>query len=498
MVRAKSPIFTYEKYFMKRTVCFLLFIGIVTLIPSCFKEESLENGNINTAKGSLQRDGNDDCLPKTITGVYEAGTTLTSANFITIDVNVSTAGNYSIVSDVVNGYSFKSNGSFATTGIQTINLTATGKPIAAGTNGFSISFDGTVCMVQVEVLPNGSGGPATFTLQGAGGACTNAIINGVYVVSTPLNASNTVTLTANVTKIGTYSITTVAANGITFSGSGVFSSTGAKTIPLTGSGTPASNSSTSVSVTAGGGTCSFVVPISAPASLTIDCTSAIVSGTLSAGIAINASTTVSIGVTVISPGSYSISTASINGIVFSGSGTLAAGAQTITLTGSGTPTAAGNFTVAISFGGSSCSFPLTVSGVISTDWTFTQGATTTYKGVTDTAKLDAVASINVFSYSGSNATDNILLVLTDLAGGIQANEIYNTNAINNNSAGFVFVGATETYAADNTLGNVNLIFKVTLHNAATKTIQGTFTGTVLDTNSTIKNITNGQFKGTYK
>ena len=259
MVRAKSPIFTYEKYFMKRTVCFLLFIGIVTLIPSCFKEESLENGNINTAKGSLQRDGNDDCLPKTITGVYEAGTTLTSANFITIDVNVSTAGNYSIVSDVVNGYSFKSNGSFATTGIQTINLTATGKPIAAGTNGFSISFDGTVCMVQVEVLPNGSGGPATFTLQGAGGACTNAIINGVYVVSTPLNASNTVTLTANVTKIGTYSITTVAANGITFSGSGVFSSTGAKTIPLTGSGTPASNSSTSVSVTAGGGTCSFEI-----------------------------------------------------------------------------------------------------------------------------------------------------------------------------------------------------------------------------------------------
>lgn len=498
MVRAKSLIFTYEKYFMKRTVCFLLIIGIVTLILSCFKEESLENGNVNTAKGSLQSNGNDDCLPKTITGVYEAGTSLSIANFISIDVNVSTVGTYSMVSDVVNGYSFKGNGTFASTGIQTINLTANGKPIAAGTNDFSISFDGTVCIVQVEVLPNGSGGPATFTLQGAGGACTNAIINGVYVVSTPLNASNTVTLTTNVTKIGTYSITTVASNGITFSGSGVFSSTGAKTITLTGSGTPATNSSTSVSVTAGGGSCSLVVPISSPASLTIDCASAIVSGTFASGTALNAGNIVSIGVTVISPGSYSISTAPINGIVFSGSGTLAAGAQTITLTGNGTPTTAGNFPIAISFGGSSCSFPLTVSGVITTDWTFTQGATTTYKGVTDTAKLDAVASINVFSYSGSNATDNILLVLTDLAGGIQANEIYNTNAVNNNSSGFVFVGATETYAADNTLGNVNLIFKVTLHDAATKTIQGTFTGTVLDTNSAIKNITNGQFKGRYK
>lgn len=483
---------------MKQTVCFLLFIGIVALIPSCFKEESLENGNVNTAKGSLQSDGNDDCLPKTITGVYEAGAALTSANFISLDVNVSVPGSYLIVSDVVNGYSFKGSGTFAATGIQTINLIATGKPISAGPYDFTISFDGTVCTIQVDVLPNGSGGPATFTLQGAGGTCTNAVINGVYVVSTPLNASNSVTLTVNVTQIGTYSITTIAANGMTFSGAGVFSSTGAKTITLTGSGTPATNSSTSVTVTAGGGNCSFVVPISSPASLTIDCTNVMVSGTLAAGTALNAGNMVSIGVTVISPGSYSISTTSVNGIVFSGSGTLATGAQTIALTGSGTPTAAGNFTVGISFGGSSCSFPITVSGVITTDWTFTQGATTTYKGITDTTKLDAIASINVFSYSGSNATDNILLVLTDLTGGIQANEIYNTNAINNNSAGFVFVGATETYAADNTLGNVNLIFKVTLHDAATKTIQGTFTGTVLDTNSAIKNITNGQFKGSYK
>lgn len=483
---------------MKRIACLLLFIGMITLIASCFKEKSLENGNTTTAKGSLQRDGNDDCLPKTVVGVYEAGTSLTTANFISVDVNVSTAGTYSIVSDVVNGYSFKGIGTFSTTGIQTINLTATGKPISAGTNDFTIRFDGTVCMVQVEVLPNGSGGPATFTLQGAGGACTNATISGTYVVSTPLNASNTVTLTVNVTKIGTYSITTIAANGITFSGSGVFSSTGAKTVTLPGTGTPAINSSTSVNVTAGGGNCSFVVPISSPASLTIDCASVIVSGTFAAGTALNAGNTVSIGVTVISPGSYSISTAPVNGIVFSGSGTLAAGAQTITLTGSGTPTVGGNFNIAISFGASTCSLPITVTGIISTDWTFTQGATITYKGVTDTAKMNVVASINVFSYAGLNSTDNILLVLTDLAGGIQANEIYNTNAANNNSAGFVFVGATETYAADNTLGNVNLIFKVTIHDAATKTIQGTFSGTVLDTNSSIKNITNGQFKGTYK
>jgi len=84
------------------------------------------------------------------------------------------------------------------------------------------------------------------------------------MVSTPLTASNKVTLQVNVTGIGSYSITTTAVNGITFTGSGSFTATGAQTVVLTGSGTPTATGLVTIPVTAGSSNCSFtltVVPI---------------------------------------------------------------------------------------------------------------------------------------------------------------------------------------------------------------------------------------------
>lgn len=49
----------------------------------------------------------------------------------------------------------------------------------------------------------------------------------------------TQTLTLNVTDLGTYSISAIV-NGVTFSGSGTFTSTGVQTVVLTASGTPVS------------------------------------------------------------------------------------------------------------------------------------------------------------------------------------------------------------------------------------------------------------------
>jgi hypothetical protein len=54
----------------------------------------------------------------------------------------------------------------------------------------------------------------------------------------------TQTLTATVTKVGTYSISTTA-NGVTFAGSGTFSATGAQNIVLTATGTPTAAGSNS-------------------------------------------------------------------------------------------------------------------------------------------------------------------------------------------------------------------------------------------------------------
>ena len=125
---------------------------------------------------------NEDCLPKTIAGVYEAGTPLGASNFITVDVNVTGVGTYTITTDTVNGYYFRGTGTFGSTGVQTIKLTGIGKPVDVGTDDFLVSYKGTSCFISITVLPDGSAGPAVFSLQGAGGSCTNATLAGNYIL----------------------------------------------------------------------------------------------------------------------------------------------------------------------------------------------------------------------------------------------------------------------------------------------------------------------------
>ena len=81
------------------------------------------------------------------------------------------------------------------------------------------------------------GGTAVYTLGGSPGNCTTATISGIYKVGTALDASNTITISVNVTTIGTYTISTNSLNGISFTGAGAFITTGEQTITLAGSGT---------------------------------------------------------------------------------------------------------------------------------------------------------------------------------------------------------------------------------------------------------------------
>jgi hypothetical protein len=483
---------------MKRIVTFAALIFSLFFINSCKKEKSLEGFGV-PAKGSLQSDSNGDCLPKTVSGVYEAGKGLTNAEFIKVDVNVTAVGTYSITTDTVNGYFFKGTGFFTTTGINTIQLNGVGIPQTKGVNNFTVTFDGTTCFIPVTVLPAGAGGPAVFTLQGAGGTCTAFAIGGSYILGTALNSSNTVTITANVTTIGTYNITTTAANGMTFSAGSVFAATGPQTITLVGTGTPVAATPTTVTVTAGGGNCTFVINITSAAVFTFVCASAMDNGTYEAGVALTPANTIDIDVNVTTAGSYSITTTAVNGITFTGSGTLVAGVQTITLTGSGTPAAAGDFPIPIVFLTANCSYTLTVDAGMVIEWKFTEGANT-YQGVTDNAQLlIPLPGFTAFAYTGSNATDDIVIAIGDIAGGIQVNETYSTSAAATANAGnFLFIGSAETYAADPAKMGTNIIFKIISHNPAAKTISGTFSGTVLNTASAFKTISNGEFKATYQ
>jgi|GEM_PF-241975 len=93
---------------------------------------------------------------------------------------------------------------------------------------------------------------------------------------------------------------------------------------------------------------------------TAACTGAALSGTFTAGTTVTAANSVALSVTVDSIGSWTVTTSTVNGVSFSGSGNFTVtGAQTIVLNASGTPTTAGtyNFTP----GANNCAFSVTVA-----------------------------------------------------------------------------------------------------------------------------------------
>ncbi len=335
---------------MKIFKLFIVTIFSAVGFLSCQKELKFDENGVST--GSLKKDGSGNCTPVTANGIFKVDSLLNASHFADVQVNVSVPGTFEIKSDTVNGYSFRKVGSMAF-GLNTIRLYASGKPIAAGTNTFTIKYGSSTCTFSITVIPSTASG-AVYTIGGAPGACTGAIAGGTYVAGVALAPSNTLTIQVDVTAAGYYTIGAATTNGFVFSGSGVFTTTGLQNVVLTGTGTPLNAGATVVTVTNLSTTCSYGITVQpsgggTPAVFTLDgapggCTAFALSGTYAAGVAASASNTVKLNVTVTTAGTYSITTNTANGITFNGSGTLAAGAQQITLTASGIPAAAGTFT----------------------------------------------------------------------------------------------------------------------------------------------------------
>lgn len=481
-------------------VAFLLFVFV-----ACQRELSFETGNA-PGTATLQADINGDCLPKTVNGTYEVGVPLiTTVNTISVDVNVLATGSYTITTDTVNGFYFNSSGIFTNLGNNTITLRGIGTPFTAGTFNFKVNLDTFYCDIQVTVLPAGSGGPADFTLEGAPNACTNANVQGTYVLNTALSGSNQVVLNVNVITIGTYNISTTF-QGMTFSAAGAFATTGATTVTLQGSGTPTTAGTNTVPVTVGSSTCSFDVTVESAATGTLGggggtCTPATISGTYTVGTPLTASNTIGIELTITGPGAYNITTNTVAGISFSASGNASsAGTVPVTLVGSGTPTAGGMQTFTVSFGGSTCTFTIEVTGGGggSFAWSFKQG-TNTYQGGINNSSFMSIAGFTTFSFSGSTAnSETLVATIIDLGGGINNGETYNTSQSTNNNGAFIFNDSGgDIWTADPMTSGASIIYTVTTHNATTKTITGTFSGTVKDGSNNTLAITEGAFTVTY-
>ncbi len=93
-----------------------------------------------------------NCTSAAPAGTYAAGTALTATNSITLNVNVTTGGTWSVnTGPAANGITFSGTGTFATTGAQTITLLGTGTPTAAGTNTYTVTGGAATCTFQVTV-----------------------------------------------------------------------------------------------------------------------------------------------------------------------------------------------------------------------------------------------------------------------------------------------------------------------------------------------------------
>ena len=238
---------------MSRTIKSILFgLLFCSGFLSCEKEYSIEMGLLpgNSGTAVFNLNGSPGaCTAPIINGSYTVGTAMSTANTVSLTVNVTTTGTYTISTSQVNGVYFTTTGVFSVAGIQTIQLTANGTPAAAGTFTYTPGTAG--CAFGITFTTVGSNtGTAVYT-------CTSMNATGTYTAGSTLGTSNTLVLNVNVTTAGTYSLNTGTVNNFSFSGSGTLA-LGSQTIILAGSGVPSSSATVTFSIGTG---CNAIITV---------------------------------------------------------------------------------------------------------------------------------------------------------------------------------------------------------------------------------------------
>jgi hypothetical protein len=501
----------YKKMKLLRLLLPFLSLGII--LSACQKDYSAESG---TAKGDIVKDAAGDCTGL-VTGSFVKDVTLGLTSYADVQVNITQLGAYSIKSDTVNGYFFSATGYAAIEGLTTVRLIAIGKPIAVGVDIFNLKFDASTCAINVIVTATGGGGGGTaavFTLNGSPTACAASTQTTNFFATLPTTAANTLTIFANVTTAGTYSINTGAAvNGLTFSRTGTLAVGTSVPIVLTASGTPAAAGATfayALTTTTPASNCGFTLTVQAaptPAVYTFSCGAETVQGTYQVGATMGASNTIMIPITVASGGSYSISAAA-NGVTFSASGVLPAtpAAQTITLTASGASTSASSIFTLTGGGGANCAVTIP----------FTPASTNYIRARFGSATAALVTfNNNITASTGGSALDDLMIEgdATSGSGSIALQVsallppiVINTNYdVNQFLTGFIDLNCFHTNAAGITFEAVSnpvtpqLIrpFTIRYSSISTTRLVGIFSGNMEDINGNIVSIYGGEFDVTF-
>lgn len=246
------------------------------------------------------------------------GTALDSSNKLLIPVTVSQAGTYDILVKTDNGYYYHSAGTFPSIGNYDLILQGVGSPIT----GYNVGEKGD----QMTVTINGKDSnckPHTF-VQKADVAyelnCASITLEGDLFIGVPLTDKNKLTLELDVKNTGNWNIRTNTVNGISYSGSGSFTTLGVQKIELLGRGTPVQAGPVQLVLTSnsasGNTNCPGIEAVVKDVALTMNCTDITVKGAYKESIALNDANYIVVPVKVIAPGKTTISTNSVNGMQF--------------------------------------------------------------------------------------------------------------------------------------------------------------------------------------
>lgn len=219
------------------------------------------------------------------------------------------------------------------------------------------------------------GAPATGSLKrSTNWECLPKNVAGAYIAGAALTDSNYLEVDVDVATEGAYLIRTDTVKGFSFSGLGNFSKTGTNRIRLAATGTPTEAGQHEFTVFFDTSICSIPVTVlptgstNGPAVFTLQgvgdsCIVATVSGSYVQNAPLDGTNTIALKVNVTTPGTYSVTTNTMNGFYFSGTSTLGApGEQTIVLNASGTPLTEERTVFTISAGtNTTCSFGVTVT-----------------------------------------------------------------------------------------------------------------------------------------
>jgi len=188
------------------------------------------------------------CSQIKVYGNYVRGKQTTPQEVISIPVDVSKIGVYSIIVNAMkggasNGYSFSGSGEFLFPGTQIVTLTAQGSPTEDDYSSTDPSVGDTI-----QILFNGNPIalpcsnvviPVTPPLADYTLYCGSAVVYGVYTVAPDPRPADTpdnyIQLDVNVSSLtsgSSWSATTDKKSGISFHGAGIFDNTGRQTIIL--------------------------------------------------------------------------------------------------------------------------------------------------------------------------------------------------------------------------------------------------------------------------